>query len=63
MNIGKNIRNLRLKHDMSMRDLAEKLEVTDSTICRWENERMKLSLDDAVKIADLFQVTLNELAE
>lgn len=63
MNIGKNIRDLRLKHDMSIRDLADKLGTTDSTVCRWENEKMKLRLEDAVKIADFFQVTMNELVE
>lgn len=61
--IGKNIRNLRLEHDMSMQDLADKLETTDSAVCRWENGKAKVSVDMAVKIADLFQISLDELVK
>ena len=61
MDVGKNIRNLRLEHDMSMKDLAAKLGVADSAICRWENNQAKLTLDMAVKIADLFGIPMEEL--
>lgn len=62
MNVGKNIRKLRLEHDMSMRDLANKIGTTDSAVCRWENGKAKkLSLDMAIKIADLFRISLDEL--
>ena len=61
--IEKNIRNLRLEHDMSMQDLADKLGTTDSAVCRWENGKAKVSVDMAVKIADLFQISLDELVK
>lgn len=61
MNVGKNIRNLRLEHDMSMKEFAEKLGTTDSAICRWENGKAKLPVDMAIKIADLFRIPLDEL--
>lgn len=62
MDIGSRIKELRLAHDMSMQNLADKLYTSDSTICRWESGRMKISLEDAVRMADLFGVTLDELA-
>lgn len=61
--IGQNIRNLRLSHDMSMRDLADKLGTTDSTVCRWEHGLAKISTEAGIKIADLFRISLDELAD
>ena len=48
---------------MSMQDLADKLGTTDSAVCRWENGKAKVSVDMAVKIADLFQISLDELVK
>lgn len=59
--VGKNLRDLRLEHDLSMRDLADRLGTTDTKICRIENGSVKLSLEDAVRIADLFNVPLERL--
>lgn len=59
--IGNNIRNLRLEHDMSMKDLANKLGTTDSAVCRWEHGLAKVSVEMAIKMADLFQISLDEL--
>lgn len=59
--VGKNLRDLRLEHDLSMRDLADRLGFTDTKICRIENGGAKLSLEDAVRIADLFNVPLEKL--
>lgn len=61
--VGKNIRDLRLEHDMSMRDMAEKLGFTDSKVCRIENGGARLYLIDAIRIADLFDISLDELVE
>lgn len=60
--IGKRIRDLRLEHDMSMRDLGEKLGTTATAVCRWENGHNEMTLKRAVQIADLFGITLDELA-
>lgn len=61
--VGRNLRNLRLEHDLSMRDLADRLGTTDSKICRIENGGVKLSLEDAIRIADLFDISLDKLVE
>ena len=61
--VGKNLRNLRLEHDLSMRDLADRLGTTDIKICRIENGGVKLSLEDAIRIADLFDISLDKLVE
>lgn len=59
--IGENIRKLRLEHDMSMKDLAEKLGTTDSAICRWENAQSKITVEYVIKMADLFEISLDDL--
>lgn len=61
--IGKNLRDLRLERDLSMRDLADRLGFTDSKICRIENGKAGLSLEDATRIADLFDISLDKLVE
>lgn len=61
--VGKNIRDLRLEYDMSMRNMAEKLGFTDSKICRIENGGARLHLIDAWRIADLFGVPIDRLIE
>lgn len=61
--VGKNIRTLRLEHDMSMRDMAKKLGFTDGKICRIENGGARLCLIDAWRIADLFGVPMDKLVE
>lgn len=61
--VGKKLRDLRLEHDLSMRNLADRIGTTDSKICRIENGGVKLSLEDAIRIADLFDVSVDELVE
>lgn len=61
--VGKNLRDLRLEHNLSMRDLAERLGTTSTKICRIENGGVKLSLEDAIRIADLFDISLDKLVE
>lgn len=61
--IGKKLRDLRLEHDLSMRDLADRLGASDSKICRIENGSRVLSLEEATRIADLFDISLDKLIE
>lgn len=59
--VGKVLRDLRLEQDLSMRELADKLGFTDSKICRIENGDTHLSLEDAIRIVNLFDTSLSEL--
>ena len=58
---GKNINYLRKKRGLSRQELADKLNVNQSTISRWENENMGVNLDNAYDAANLFNVSIADL--
>lgn len=60
--IGKRLRRLRLESDMSMRDLANKIGIPDSEICRYENGKCYLRLDKVMLYAAFFGVPIDYIA-
>lgn len=46
---------------MSRSELAEKLNVNQSTISRWENEDMGVTVDNAYDVAQFFNVSMADL--
>lgn len=61
MKIGENIYKLRTKHRLSQETLAQSLEVSRQSVSKWENDSAVPELDKLVRMAKLFQVTLDEL--
>ena len=60
---GEKLRSLRLKHSLTMRELADALNFkSHGFIGDLESGRKYPSLDLAVKIADYFGVTVDQLA-
>ena len=62
MTIGKRIREVRLQNDMSLRDFAELIEVTDTAVMEQEKGISNIPFVCAIEIADRFDVKLNWLA-
>nr|WP_295301116.1 helix-turn-helix transcriptional regulator [uncultured Blautia sp.] len=62
MTIGKRIREVRLQNDMSLRDFAKLIGVSDTTVMKWEKDERKMSFENAIKICDQFDVKLSWLA-
>lgn len=60
-NTAKNIAQLRILHNMTQMELAEKLNYSDKTISKWERAESSPDLSALVEIADLFGVTLDYL--
>ncbi len=60
--IRNNIRRLRKQHKMSQEQLAEKIDCCREHITRIENGKLNLGLENFIKIAELFEVSLDELA-
>lgn len=58
---SKNLEFLRKQKKMSRTELAQKLRVNQSTISRWENEDMGITIDNAYDIADFFNVSIADL--
>ena len=48
--------------DLSQVQLGEKIGTNPSTICAWEGKGGSISLDDAWAIADVYGISLDQLA-
>ena len=59
--IGKFITALRKANGMTQKDLAEKLNVSDKSVSRWERDEGAPDLSLIPVIAEIFDVTCDEL--
>lgn len=57
MTVGERIAQLRKQLNMTQPMLAEEMNVSQSTVASWENDRRKISNEDLVHLARLFRVT------
>lgn len=58
---AENLKRLRLENNLSQKALAEKLNVNFRTISAWEKAICEPSLDLLVKIADIFNESIDDL--
>lgn len=56
-----NIERLRKSRNMTRPELAQQLGVKPGTIYQWERERRNLDITWAVRLADIFEVSLDYL--
>ncbi|MBE6130654.1 MAG: helix-turn-helix transcriptional regulator [Erysipelotrichaceae bacterium] len=59
--IGENIKNYRIEKGMTQKELADKLFVTAQAVSRWENNEVEPSLNTIVILAEIFEVSVDEL--
>ena len=59
-NIGKRIATLRKKNGWSQMELAEKINVTDKAVSKWENGGMP-GIDIFPKLSKIFNVSIDYL--
>ena len=59
--IGKNIKEFRLRKSYSQEEMAEKLYVTRQTISNYETGKSRPDLDTLIRIADIYGVDVNQL--
>lgn len=57
--LNKNIKYLRNQKGLSQSDLANKIGIDRSTISRIENNESETTIENAIKIADAFDITVN----
>lgn len=55
------IKELRLERSLTKAQLARELGVNKRTILRWEQDMMCMSLKHALKLADFFEVSIDDL--
>ena len=55
MNYGKKISKLRQNKNITQKELASKLYVTDKTISSWESNRTEPSLEMIIKLSEILE--------
>lgn len=60
--IGMNIRVLRKRNKLSQEQLAEQVSVSRQTIAKWENGEALPDIYKCKKLAEIFQVTVDQLS-
>lgn len=60
-NIGKNIRKLRMRQQMSQDDLAPYLNICRQTLSNYEIGKRLPDIDMLIKLADIFDVSIDAL--
>ena len=63
VNIGKNIKRLRKEHSLTQAELAKMLGVTCQAVSKWETKANSPDIVLIPKIAELFDVSIDELFE
>lgn len=61
MNIGDNIKKIRLLHKLNQEQFAERLNLTKSHIAQWETNRNFPKLENLILIATKFNVSIDEI--
>lgn len=59
--IGNNIALLRKQNDMTQQELADELAYSDKSISKWERGEAVPDIEVLIKIADLFQISIDSL--
>lgn len=59
--LGKIILSLRKEKNMTQQELAEKLNITDKAISKWERDLSYPDIDSLPRIAEIFDISIDEL--
>ena len=57
------IRDLRKENGMTQEKLAEELDISRSKVSSWETNKRDMSITEAIKLADIYKVSLDNLFE
>ena len=63
MDIGAKIKELRIKNNMTQKDLAEELEVEPGTVSKYESGMIDLTVKTVIKLAEIFNVDIEYFFE
>ena len=61
MKFAENVKQLRSQFNFTQKQLGEKLGISASNISDWENGISRPEYENLIKLADIFDVTLDEL--
>ena len=58
---NKNLKFIRQQNSISQQELADKLNLDRSTISRWENNEMDATVENAIQVANVLNVSIADL--
>lgn len=61
MEIGKKLKNARMKSGFTQENVAEKINVSRQTISNWENEKSYPDIISVIELSDLYSISLDDL--
>ena len=61
MSVGSNIKQLRLKKDMTQQELADRLGLTQNNVTRWKRDGATPNVIMAKQIANILGCTIEDL--
>lgn len=61
MEIGKRLKEARMKTNLTQEQVAEELFLSRQTISNWENEKTYPDIISIIKLSDLYSISLDEL--
>ena len=61
MNFGENFKNIRKQCGLSQQEVADKLQIKQSSVSDWENDVSHPDYEKLIALAELYDVTLYEL--
>ena len=60
-NFKENLKVYRIKANLTQKELANKVEVLERTISYWESGKRECDLDTLIRLADFFNISIDEL--
>ena len=61
MEIGKKLKDARMKSGFTQEAVAEKINMSRQTISNWENEKSFPDIVNVIKLSDLYNISLDQL--
>ncbi len=61
--LAENLKSLRLSRGVSQQELAKDTGISQQNISRWELGRHIPNIEECIKLADYFGITLDELVD
>jgi transcriptional regulator with XRE-family HTH domain len=60
---AKNLKYLRNRYGVTLKEMAKLLSVTEATSCKYENGKIEMPIDKLMVVSDYFGITLDQLVK
>lgn len=57
------LKTMRRKHHLTVKEVAEQLNITESAYWRKENHERKLTIDEMFKLGEIFNLTNDQMED